>query len=82
MWDEKFETTLRKNLPLLSREEELSEELSLYDHGLDSMGTVELLSALEQSYSVKFLDDMLTMETFATPRSLWKALSESIGAGD
>jgi acyl carrier protein len=74
VWDRKFEDLLRRFLPFLSVDESLTEDISLRDLGLDSMGTVELLAALETDYSVRFRDENLTMATFATPGVLWKTL--------
>jgi acyl carrier protein len=39
------------------------------------MGMVELLAALEDGYDVRFRDEYLTMETFATPAVLWGTLT-------
>jgi acyl carrier protein len=75
VWDTKFEDLLRQFLPFLSVDESLAEDMNLRDLGLDSMGTVELLAALENDYSVRFRDETLTMATFATPGVLWKTLS-------
>lgn len=74
MWDEQFGELLRRHLPFLPDGEELSEDLELRDFGLDSMGTVALLSVLEKTYDVRFVDDSLNMENFATPGQLWTAI--------
>lgn len=73
--DGKFESTLRAFLPFLDATEALTPEMSLRDLGLDSMGMVELLAALEDGYGVRFRDEYLTMETFATPAVLWGTLT-------
>ncbi|MGA4838249.1 acyl carrier protein [Streptomyces sp. G45] len=75
MWDESFENLVRKHLPLLESGDELTTDLSLGDHGLDSMGMVALLSSLESEYDVRFVDDALDLANFATPGTLWKTLS-------
>ncbi|MFD5424733.1 acyl carrier protein [Streptomyces sp. NPDC127084] len=74
MWDEKFETIVRRHLPFLGQDEELSADTALRDLGLDSLATVELLSDLERAYDLRFVDDALTLETFATPERLWLTL--------
>jgi acyl carrier protein len=79
-WDGRFEGILRKNLPYLSDDEPIRGDLRLFDLGLDSIGVVELLATLEREYSVRFVDDALSMETFATPDTLWGELSTMIGA--
>ncbi|MFD9909379.1 acyl carrier protein [Streptomyces sp. NPDC059063] len=76
MWDEPFEQLLRKHLPLLEPEDAITVDLSLSDHGLDSMGMVALLSSLESTYGVRFVDDALALDNFATPGTLWKTLTD------
>ncbi|MFI6349942.1 phosphopantetheine-binding protein [Streptomyces sp. NPDC050560] len=78
MWDKKFEDLLRGFLPFLGAEEPLAEDATLRDLGLDSLGTVELLAALEHEYDVRFQDDALGQETFQTPAVLWKVLSSLV----
>jgi acyl carrier protein len=72
MWDQNFEDLLRGFLPFLT------EDAALRDLGLDSLGIVELLAALESGYDVRFQDDALGKETFETPGVLWKVLSELV----
>ena len=76
--DTRFESTLRTFLPFLDSTEALTPEMSLRDLGLDSMGMVELLADLESGYDVRFRDEALTMETFATPGVLWGVLSSML----
>lgn len=75
MWDERFESLLRSHLPFLTRAEELRPELELREFGLDSLGVVDLLVSLESEYDVRLTDDILSMDTFATPDTLWTALT-------
>ncbi|MEY9891979.1 acyl carrier protein [Catenulispora sp. MAP5-51] len=75
MWDERFEESVRRYLPYLPADEELAADTPLRDFGLDSLATVELLSALEASYDVRFQDEALSLATFETPEVLWKTLS-------
>lgn len=77
MWDHKFEELLRQQLPYLPADERLEPAMSLREFGLDSMATVELLSALENAYQVRFADEALTLETFATAEILWKTLDST-----
>ncbi|WP_242454324.1 acyl carrier protein [Bailinhaonella thermotolerans] len=55
--------------------DELTADTNLREFGLDSMGAVELLSALEAGYSVQFDEEALVLDTFTTPGALWSALS-------
>lgn len=75
MWDKQFEALLRRYLPFLPADEPLAEDAVLRDFGLDSLGTVELLAELEAGYGVRFVDDVLSMDTFASPAVLWATLS-------
>jgi acyl carrier protein len=75
MWDTQFEQLLRQALPFLSADEPLDEGTSLREYGLDSLSTVELLSALEAAYRIRFSDEALALETFRTPATVWEALS-------
>lgn len=75
-WDDQFEEVLRANLQFLPADQPLDPADSLQELGMDSMGTIQLLLELEETFSVTFPDEALTAETFATPGSLWKVLSE------
>ncbi|MFB8396971.1 phosphopantetheine-binding protein [Streptomyces yangpuensis] len=75
-WDQRFEDLLREYLPFLSADEPLTPETDLRDAGLDSLGTVELLGSLESAYDVRFVDEALNLDTFATPASLWATLAK------
>jgi acyl carrier protein len=76
-WDSGFDSTLRQFLPFLPAREVLPGNAALRDLGLDSVGVVELLAVLEKDYGVRFRDDILTMDTFATPDSIWAALTRT-----
>ncbi|SBT43779.1 phosphopantetheine-binding protein [Micromonospora auratinigra] len=80
MWDQRFETILRQHLPFLGPDEPLLGGTSLRDSGLDSLAMVELLATLESEYNVRFLDEAMSMETFATPQTLWSVMSDMLGA--
>ncbi|MDX3107366.1 phosphopantetheine-binding protein [Nonomuraea angiospora] len=75
MWDNRFEEILRQHLPFLPADEKLREDVALLEFGLDSLGIVQLLGALEDTYGVRFRDDALTPETFQTPAVLWNTLN-------
>jgi acyl carrier protein len=76
VWDEQFEALLRSYLPFLPAGEELSPDLDMREFGLDSLGVVDLLVSLENTYDVRMTDEILSMDTFSTPAVLWRALSE------
>jgi acyl carrier protein len=76
MWNKQFEGLLREHLPFLPDDEALLPDLDLREFGLDSLGVVDLLVSLESAYSIRLADDILSMDTFATPGVLWETLSE------
>lgn len=71
-WSDEFEAVLRDLLPRLEPNEALNGETNLLNYGLDSMGTVTLLVALEDALAVEFPDELLVPETFETADKLWK----------
>jgi acyl carrier protein len=68
-----FEEILRRHLPMAKAE--IGDDDLLADLGLDSMAVVVLLVDLEDSFEVEFPDDLLSVEVFGTPRSLWTAVN-------
>jgi len=75
-WAAGFEAVLRKHLPRLSADAELTGDLVLADHGLNSLATVNLLVAIEDEFDVMFPDELLAATTFTTPDALWTVLKE------
>jgi nodulation protein F len=74
-WSQDFENLLRRHLPEAGPDRPLSTDARLFDLGLDSFGTVELLVALEHTFDVLLPDEALTEETFFTAGSLWQVVS-------
>jgi acyl carrier protein len=79
MWDEQFEVLLRQHLFFLPAEQELVPDLDLREFGLDSLGVVDLLVALESTYDFRLTDDYMSMDTFMTPGTLWDTISRVRG---
>ena len=75
-WDERFESVVRANAPILRADQPLRPADSLYDLGLDSMGTIQLLLELEETFGVTFPDDALKPEIFETPSALWQVVRD------
>jgi acyl carrier protein len=71
--DPAFAALLSRHLPFLG-DTGLTADADLRDLGLDSMGAVELILAVEERYDIEFTDDVLTDETFGTAGSLWRAI--------
>lgn len=78
---DKLQVILRSHLPYADSSE-LSDSDELAGLGLDSMGMVRLLAALEDSYDIELPDDILNEDTFATVGSLWRTLSVLVTSGD
>ncbi len=57
----------------------LSEDSDLYQAGLTSLSTVNLMLALEEHFNVEFEDRMLGRKTFGSIRSLAEAIAELQG---
>lgn len=75
-WDDRFEAVVRANVPILPADQPLRPDDSLYELGLDSMGTIQLLLELEETFAVTFPDEALKPEVFATPQALWQVVSD------
>ena len=54
----------------------LHEESDLYEAGLTSLATVNLMLALEEHFGVEFPDRMLGRKTFSSIGSLSQAIAE------
>jgi acyl carrier protein len=67
---------VRRNLPLLSQDVPITEDLDLAGAGLDSMAMISLLVEVEDEFGVKIPDGSLSAATFSTPRSLWATIAE------
>jgi acyl carrier protein len=74
-WDMTFEELLRGYLPFLDAGEPLEADTDLRVSGLDSLGAVELLGSLESAYGIRFVDEVLSLNTFATPAVLWETVT-------
>ena len=57
----------------------LTGESDLYEAGLTSLSTVNLMLALEEHFDVEFLDRMLKRKTFQSMQSLSDAITELRG---
>jgi acyl carrier protein len=73
-----FRTALLAHLPYADSGE-LSETDDLAALGLDSMGVVQLLTHLEETFGLDLPDELITEETFETVGSLWAAVGGLLG---
>lgn len=74
-WDDRFEHIVRENVTVRT-EEPLTPDVSLANLGLDSLKTVGLLIAVEAEYGISVPDEMLDLDTFATPGALWAVVQQ------
>ena len=59
--------------------EGIGDDASLYDAGLTSLSTVNLMLAMEEHFDVEFPDRMLGRKTFGSIRSLSEAVEQLRG---
>ncbi|NEB39630.1 acyl carrier protein [Streptomyces sp. SID14515] len=71
--DSAFIELLRRQLKL-DPAVEITADSSLRDLGMDSMRSIELLFAVEDTYDITLPDDELNDTTFGTPGNLWRAV--------
>jgi acyl carrier protein len=76
-WPAEYESILRDHLPGLEPAEPIVEELNLADCGLDSIGMVSLLIALEDGLDMRVPDELLGTGTFATAGTLWEVVRQA-----
>ncbi|RKN05077.1 phosphopantetheine-binding protein [Streptomyces radicis] len=74
-----FRKTLVTHLPYAT-DEGIAPTDDLAALGLDSMGVVQLLTDLEETYGVDLPDELITEETFETVGSLWAAVGALVPA--
>ena len=72
---ETFERILRKHLRLVAAGEPIPPDACLISEGLDSLGTINLLLDIEQTFAVSLPAALLTPETFRTRASLERAVA-------
>lgn len=60
--------TLKSVAALSETADTLGEDDNLFDKGLDSFGSVQLMLALEERYDIEFPDTLLNRRSFSTIR--------------
>ena len=79
MYSEPIRTILAEHARLLVDPSQLAEDSDLYQAGLTSLSTVNLMLALEEHFNVEFSDRMLGRKTFGSIRALAEAIEELAG---
>jgi acyl carrier protein len=75
-YSEDIRSILAEHARLLVDVNTLDDESDLYQAGLTSLSTVNLMLALEEHFDVEFLDSMLGRKTFSSIRSLSDAIGQ------
>jgi len=76
VYSEDIRSILAEHARLLVDVDTLTDDSDLYQAGLTSLSTVNLMLALEEHFDVEFLDSMLGRKTFGSIRSLSDAISQ------
>jgi D-alanine--poly(phosphoribitol) ligase subunit 2 len=56
----------------------LSDEANLFDAGMTSFGSVQLMMAIEEEFDIEFPNSLLTRKTFATLGALTAATEQLV----
>ena len=80
MYAEKIRAVVAKHARLSVDASSLAEDSSLYEAGLTSLTTVNLMLALEDEFSIEFPDKKLGRKTFESIRSLSEVIEELVDA--
>jgi acyl carrier protein len=75
-YSDQIRTVLSKHARLAVDPSSLTEDSDLYNAGLTSLTTVNLMLALEDQFNVEFPDRMLGRKLFQSIRSLNEAIEE------
>lgn len=80
MYQDQIRAILAEHGRLLVDVATLADEADLYQAGLTSLATVNLMLALEERFDVEFTDKMLGRKTFGTIAALNDAIASLKGA--
>ncbi|HEX4940139.1 MAG TPA: acyl carrier protein [Candidatus Kapabacteria bacterium] len=76
---EKIRAILAQHARLTTDINTLSDASDLYDAGLTSLTTVNLMLAIEDQFDIEFPDHMLGRKTFGSIQALCEAVEELVG---
>lgn len=79
MYAEPIRSLLAAHARLLVPVDQLGDTSDLYEAGLTSLSTVNLMLALEEHFDVEFTDKMLARKTFSSIATLAAAIAELRG---
>ncbi|MER6421941.1 condensation domain-containing protein [Streptomyces sp. NPDC001137] len=78
-WDEQFEELIQEALSSVYSDPSataVTPDLPLSDAGLTSLAMVRLLVSLENAYDITIPDEVVLLDAFRTPRTLWEEISQ------
>ncbi len=79
--DEVIKDILRQNEAMSGLVDTLGENDDLFEKGLDSFGSVQLMLALEERFDVEFPDSLLNRRSFSTIRTIRETVTKlTLGA--
>ncbi|GJE38016.1 acyl carrier protein [Methylobacterium persicinum] len=79
--DDIIRDILRQNEAMSPIVDSLGEDDDLFEKGLDSFGSVQLMLALEERFEVEFPDTLLNRRSFSTIRIIRETVTKlSMGA--
>lgn len=76
LYSEQIRAILADHARLLVEVDALRDDSDLYQAGLTSLSTVNLMLALEEHFDVEFLDSMLGRKTFSSIQALSDAIEQ------
>ena len=79
--DDKIRAILDEHGKLAAPVEDLDDDADLYEAGMTSHASVNVMLALEDEFDIEFPERMLRKKTFETVAAIRAALSELVGAG-
>lgn len=80
MYQDQIRDILRTHGRLAADVSELSNDGDLYDAGLTSLITVNLLLAIEDHFDVEFPDELLSRRTFQSIDAMAEAVEDLVGS--
>ncbi len=79
--DEVIKDILRQNEAMSGFVDTLGENDDLFEKGLDSFGSVQLMLALEERFEVEFPDSLLNRRSFSSIRTIRETVTKlTVGA--
>jgi acyl carrier protein len=77
---DRIRTLLAQNPMIPIDVEAISDSANLYDAGLTSFASVQLMLAIEEEFDIEFPEDKLTRRTFSSIGNIAAAVSELTAA--